>query len=748
MTTLAPTPISNTPQTPGSLPSSLKRSYEESEINDGHDQDASKRPRVAFDDNVDVRVFGGEDDSKPLEYIRDEVKRGLEIHLAKEKNNIMSEDEIYLQLVELFRAPATSDDAPSTTKLRKYLQALMAHVNSLDRVCSQLVHAVTDMQWLGRDEGFVGLFRQFLTLLLSAHGGCTGSVIKMLVKNFRGIPTSAGQLPGSPIVSKEQMSARLHATLRYLLSVLPSAGSVLSTTLSRLYPPSEESKKVHVNFAHQVLKLTEYAPELKSDILSTIVDRLIKIDVEVQVEMDRMDEDIEDSGILDTDDDEEDEDEDDDDMSDISLTEDEERIKNLRTSVSKIDAIMEILFTYYDSQIRFANDDDQSPTPEAEDTMEALLSLFASAILPKHRSRHTQFLVFHFAQRCPQFMDWFEGAAAHLTRDRTGTALARTNAADYLASFIARGKRIDASHITSVFDLLLTQCDELRDLHFRNAGPHVGAIRPDKTRYGLYYAYIQALLYIFCFRWRDLVTNADALLPPLAGEDDNIDSTSNDTNANPNANPNGNTNNGASSEHRPDLSEILEPHADDLRWARRSQPRMAEHVYGPLNPLKVCNAGIVQQFAHVGRATRFLYVYPLLSNNRKVRLHAGMGLGGSGLAGADGGGRLGAGVAGDESAGTGGGEAKYQLEAYFPFDPYLLPRSRKWLEGDYVEWTDVELWEDKVKQAAEEDEEEEGEDGEEGGEEIQDNERVEEAGGDEVPPEAEGQDKDTHVQRG
>ena len=657
----------------GSLSPSLKRNYEQSNIDDTLEQDANKRPRVTFDDNIDVRVFDKEDDNKPLEYIRDEVKRGFDIHFGRENDE--DPDTIYEQIVELFKTPPSHEDAPSTNKLRKYLQSLIYHVGSLNRECSGLVHAVADMQWLGRDESFVELFRQFLALLLSAHGGYMGSVLRMLVGNFSGILSSAGQLPSDPKVSKRQMNARLHATLRHLLSISPSASSVLSGMLARNYPASDGSKKTHVNFTRHILKMTEYAPELKSEILSTIVDRLVKIDVEVQVEMDRLDEDIEESGILDVDtDDEEDEgDSDDEDMSDIGLTEEEERYKALRSSVSKIDAVMDILFEYYDSQIKFG--ENESPTSDAEDAMENLISQFASTILPKHRSRHTQFLVFHFAQRSPQFMDWFEGAAAHLTRDRTRTSLARTNAADYLASFVARGKRVDASHVLNVFEIILGQCDEMRDLHYRNA-TNLCLIRPDKTRYGLYYACIQALLYIFCFRWRDLVINADELMPPSEG-----------------APPQ-------------DLSEILELHADDLKWARRCQPRMAEHVYGPLNPLKVCNPGIVKQFAHVGRATRFLYVYPLLENNKKIRLQHGAGLG-TGLAGADGGGRLGAGTAVNN-----GGEAKSQLEAYFPFDPYLLPKSKRWLEGDYVAWTDVELWEDKVDGDDEEEEEEEDDDGE------------------------------------
>ncbi|KAL9066675.1 MAG: hypothetical protein Q9157_007063, partial [Trypethelium eluteriae] len=601
MTTLGPSPSP-----------SLKRSLDDSSIGDAQEQEASKRLRVTFNENIDVQILDDQDDSKPLEYIREEVKRALDAHLTRGNENDRTN---YNQIIELFNAQATQEDAPSTNKLSKYLQALVLHVGSLGRESSKLVHTVTDTQWLGRDETFVGLFQQFLALLLSAHGGYTGSVFKMIIGNFKGVPGAAGQLPNNPPISKAQMNARLHATLRYLLSVLPSASSILSGMLARIYPASEDSKKTHINFAQQVIKMTEYAPELRSEILTAIVDRLVKMDVEVQVEMDRVDDDIEESGILDEDPEEEDEsnDSDDDDMSTISLTEDEERYKTLRSSVAKIDCIMDMLFTYYDTQIKFDDADNLAPSPDAWDAMENLLSLFDFAILPKHRSRHTQFLVFHFAQRSSHFMDWFEGACASLTRDRNRTALARTSAVDYLASFVARGRRVDAQHVVSVFDLLLTQCDEMRDLHFRNAAHVVGGIRPDKTRYGLYYACVQALLYIFCFRWRALVANTEELMP------EGVDAA------------------GAAADGEPrasDLSELLETHADDLRWAHRCQPRMAEHVYGPLNPLKVCNSGIVKQFAHVGRATRFLYVYPLLENNKKIRLHQGGGLG-AGLAGAD-----------------------------------------------------------------------------------------------------------------
>ena len=36
------------------------------------------------------------------------------------------------------------------------------------------------------------------------------------------------------------------------------------------------------------------------------------------------------------------------------------------------------------------------------------------------------------------------------------------------------------------------------------------------------------------------------------------------------------------------------------------------------------------------------------------------------------------------------GDRRWQLDAYFPFDPYALPVSKRWLEGDYNHWVEVD----------------------------------------------------------
>ena len=56
-------------------------------------------------------------------------------------------------------------------------------------------------------------------------------------------------------------------------------------------------------------------------------------------------------------------------------------------------------------------------------------------------------------------------------------------------------------------------------------------------------------------------------------------------------------------------------------------------------------------------------------------------------------------------------DSSHQLDAYFPFDPYHLPLSKRWIEDDYVEWRGVPgLHDDKRGESESEDEDEDEED--------------------------------------
>lgn len=150
----------------------------------------NKKLRVAFDDKVDVRIM---DDwtTKPLDLIKDEVRSAIEGHVRPGPDK---DDGAYEQLRIIFigaqpsrshnDGPVSSNgEAPSTALLKKYLIALSGRVNDL-KACGKLVHAVLDINWLGRDDAFVALFVRFLGTLGSAVPGFLRTVLDRIVGHF------------------------------------------------------------------------------------------------------------------------------------------------------------------------------------------------------------------------------------------------------------------------------------------------------------------------------------------------------------------------------------------------------------------------------------------------------------------------------------------------------------------------------------------------------------------------------------
>jgi RNA polymerase I-specific transcription initiation factor RRN3 len=162
----------------------------------------------------------------------------------------------------------------------------------------------------------------------------------------------------------------------------------------------------------------------------------------------------------------------------------------------------------------------------------------------------------------------------------------------------------------------------------------------------------QALLYIFCFRWRDLLVTSE----PFDDDD----------------------------------TAVLD--GQDLQWIPGIKETLFRTIHSKLNPLKICSPPIVAEFAKIAKHLEFMQVYPLLETNKRIRLSQYSSV-------------QGAGATRVSSLGT-SEESWHQLDAYFPFDPYQLPVSKKWIEDDYVQWKGIP----GLNQDEDEDSEDEGDD--------------------------------------
>ncbi|RDW70777.1 rDNA-binding RNA polymerase I transcriptional factor [Aspergillus mulundensis] len=606
-----------------------------------------KKTRVQFDEDVEMREISYNDKTqdgsqgttdKSAAVVREEVRRAIQRHVSG------GDSEAYDRVKEIFAINPRRRDAngmppsnvPTHNTLKHHLMGLLSNVAALDRSCNGLVQAVLDSEWLGRDESYIKLYIRFLGNLAAAQGSYLGSVLKMLTNYMGELPKGTGKLPGYPHVEPAEAYTRVHMAMRHVLQLVPSGSGSLSPIISSHFPFDTDSAKANIAYTQNLIRVIRYAPELQADILALITEKLVKIDVQIQVDMDDL-EDEEGEEVLHAVSPEavmfaEDLDDDDDDnasvMSDESIEPESRRLKTIKENILKLDGMIDTLFEYYAPPFTSGTPDDK------ENALDLLLSHFSTIILPTYRSRHSQFLLFHFSQSSPVLVDRFAATCVQLIFNKAQPAILRQSAAAYLASFVARGAHISSEVVRDVFELLGTHLDTLRlDYEPSCRGP-------DLRRFGPFYSTAQALLYIFCFRWRDLTTAA------MEGD-------------------------------TPEQIDELEP--EDITFPPSIRDVLHKAILSKLNPLKVCSPAIVSQFARMSQHLNFIYVFTILETNKRLRMSTYRNI--AALSDPR--------YSHVERETRAGDDLGYQLDAYFPFDPYQLPRSRRWLEGDYVEWRGI-----------------------------------------------------------
>ncbi|CAK7568116.1 MAG: DNA independent RNA polymerase I transcription factor [Sporothrix epigloea] len=645
-----------------------------------------RRKTVHFDMNLNITTEVGR---RTLEETKLLVRRALESHaLAKHPGH---DDQDFIELVDVFshdtdayRNPQNSDngskrrsdsdddeDAGNTVppdELVLYVVALSTCTPVLNKSYISLVRKMLTCSWIGRDDKFFRAFVQFMAALISAQGIYLRPVLEMIVDRFKEPNPSSWTVPDFAAVSREAAQKRLHFGLRYILKLFPAARTAICKIVAQKFPFPAEPKGVHMFYLDNLLRLREYTPDIAADILETITSQLVKIDTEFQLDLSDMDDDLaakvvlelarknaerdaatavrrvgkerdeddEDVSDVDEADDEEDEDDADSDGDDTDLpqfgdpdyNEELARVDKSTRLVEKLDATLDRLFALFTPIFDDPNSD------AAQRCLEDMLSDFANFVLTVPSSRHTQFLVFHFSQKSLALQDIFTGTLLNLGFESNRPAAIRQAAASYLSSYVARAARVPRDTVRSVASIL---CHRIESFRRRNVGACRG---PDLRRYQELYSWVQALLYIFCFRWRDLVD---------AYPDDVVDPE--------------------------DPASFV---GKELEWMPGLKSALSNIIYAPFNPLMVCSPPIVAEFAKLAHSLHLMYVFPRIESNKTVHLSQFAS------------GRYGHGNALREDASYTVDDDKWlQLEGNFPFDPYNLPVSKRWLEGDYVSWTPI-----------------------------------------------------------
>lgn len=224
-------------------------------------------------------------------------------------------------------------------------------------------------------------------------------------------------------------------------------------------------------------------------------------------------------------------------LDDIEVVKTPTDISHIRDMVNKLDSILKLTFDHFhrthisattslsasSSFLSSSSDSPQSlsdyielikPSPVSivngkslrRLQFHTLLSIFDRTIIRTFKSRYTQFLLFWYCSLDTEFSDLFLGMLVEKALlDNNQPAVTRAAAASYLASFVSRAQFVDREGTRRVVSVL---CDYLRS-HLDSFESNSQSGTPMAAHHSVFYAVTQAVLLIFCFRWKDLQEDHD-----------------------------------------------------------------------------------------------------------------------------------------------------------------------------------------------------------------------------------------------
>lgn len=193
------------------------------------------------------------------------------------------------------------------------------------------------------------------------------------------------------------------------------------------------STKELTNYVQNLVRVLDYTPELQFSIWQLIIESSIKLDVELQNELDDLDdEEIEDliSG---------EEDSDSEDEWEVTTT-------SIKSLLSKLDSIISTLLTTTANSFTI----EELNNGNGVNLFNTINSLFKSHILPTHFTKLIQFILFHITQFQPELADSYLVLLIDVAFNPSEILEKRLKAMQYLSSYIARAKTFPATKSSSL----------------------------------------------------------------------------------------------------------------------------------------------------------------------------------------------------------------------------------------------------------------------------------------------------------
>lgn len=523
--------------------------------------------------------------------------------------------------------PSSDRDCLTNQDYVIILRYLSKNISKLDNEeNSSFIISIINYKFVSINKGEVDTYVHFFKVLISSIPKYISKVINQITEDFKTNKSSSEE-------EDKDIIKPSHEILRYMINFNPTIISQLPGYFLKHFPHHLADVVVLKSYVSNLLKVIQYNDSLKYDIWKLIIECCIKLDVELQNDLDDLDDeeidelingdedDGEDMDDIDKDDDEkddddddEDDDDDDDSESDYDSSDDEGQevyapttdIKDVKSLVFKLDEILNLLIEHTDKI--FVGED--LPI-EAMNLHVMFKKLFQSHILPTHFTKSIQFLIFHTTQSNCTLAEDFIVCLTNIIFNPDGSLENKLKSMQYLSSFIARSPVLTKDQILVVVGYLINWLNNYlveREHEITITG------KGGMERFKLFYSVFQGLVYIFCFRYKILNVN-----------------------------------------------EVWELDIDKF---------FQRIIISKFNPLKFIDETVCFIFAKISTKLNVCYCYSIIENNKREKM-------------------INKNNAPQVQMNFKQKQEFLDLQGYFPFDPLVLPSTKSKINKKYIEWSQV-----------------------------------------------------------
>ncbi|XP_043604914.1 RNA polymerase I-specific transcription initiation factor RRN3 [Bombus pyrosoma] len=376
------------------------------------------------------------------------------------------------------------------TDLIEFLSNVRQCISLLGPIHKVFVETLLQIKWTNRSIDVASAYKAFIEDLICMQIHYAKNTIDNLVEQFK--PDEDNDAEWKNEDCKEEDIQRLnhiHNVLQKILKVVPMSSKLLLQSLRARFPYIVHGARTHKVYVYALIQILSYAPQLRSDILSLIINRLMVLDVNIpRLEI----ENEEDEDLMD------DTSECDSMLGNVNNVVEENNITEtdkIHPIAHKLDMCMELILKYM-YNCCFINGVLQVECLRS--LYFDILQIFETVILPTHASQYVQYIMFYICSFktavAEAFVDWLWRKASN----PNVPSIIRQSSVAYIASLLVAATFVTTGLVKAV------QFKISKWIHdYINMQDHSNYMEDENKEHSVFYSVCEALFLIITKRHND-----------------------------------------------------------------------------------------------------------------------------------------------------------------------------------------------------------------------------------------------------